>query len=102
LGGCYLAFLGGWWVPVIPSLLALLGTAVALAMVTNKQRDRLLFHLTWSRLLAVRQDYPTVGRIAMEYLKQSETKENRVFMEQQLKREDPESAPLPSHPVPPI
>jgi adenylate cyclase len=102
LGGCYLAFLAGWWVPAVPSLLALLGTAVALAIVTNKQRDRLLFHLTWSRLLTVRQDEPTVGRIAMEYLKQSETKENQVFMEQQLKREDPESAPLPSHPVPPI
>jgi CHASE2 domain-containing sensor protein len=102
LGACYLAFLGGWWVPLVPSLLTLLGAAVALSIVTNRQRDRLLFHLTWSRLLAVQQDYPTVGRIAMEYLKQSETKENQIFMERQLKREDPELAPLQSHPVPPI
>ncbi len=102
LGGCYLAFLGGWWVPAVPSLLALLGGAVALSIVTNRQRDRLLFQLTLSKLLAVRQDSPTVSRIAMEYLKQSETKENQVFMEQQLKIEDTESVPLPSHPVPPI
>jgi adenylate cyclase len=102
LGGCYLAFLVGWWVPAIPSLLALLGAAVALAMVTNRQRDRLLFHLTLTRLLAVQQDYPTVGRIAIEYFKQSETRENQVLMERQLKREETESAPLPSHRVPPI
>jgi adenylate cyclase len=105
LGGCYLAFLAGWWVPAVPSLLALLGAAVALSMVSNSQRDKLLCHLTLSKLLAVQQEYPTVGRIAIEYLKQSETKENQVFMERQLrqlKSEEPELAPLPSHPVPPI
>jgi CHASE2 domain-containing sensor protein len=102
LGTCYLAFLGGWWLPVVPPLLTLLSAAVALSMVTNRQRDRLLFHLTWSRLLAVQKDYPTVGRIAMEYLKQSETREHQVFMEQQLKPEVPEPAPLQSHPGPPI
>ncbi len=102
MGGCYLAFLWGWWVPTVPSLLALLGAAVALWIVTNRQRDRLLFHLTLARLLAIQQDYPTVGRIAIEYLKQSETRENQVFMDRQLKREEPESAPLQSHPFPPI
>jgi adenylate cyclase len=102
LGICYLAFLAGWWVPAVPSLLALLGAVGALAIVTNRQRDRLLFHLTWTRLLAVQQDEPTVGRIAMEYFKQSETREHQVLMERQLKSEAPESAPLPSPPVPPI
>ena len=102
LGGCYLAFLAGWWVPAVPSLLALLGVAVVLWIITNRQRDRLLFQLTLARLLAVQQDYPTVGRIAIEYLKQSETRENQVFIERQLKVEDPESAPLQSRPVPPI
>ncbi len=102
LAGCYLAFLGGWWVPAVPSLMALLGAAVALSIVSNRQRDKLIFQLTLSKLLSVQKDYPTVGRIALEYLKQSETKENQVFMEQQLKREVPESAPLQSHPVPPI
>jgi adenylate cyclase len=102
LGGCYLAFLGGWWVPVIPSLLTLLGAAAALSMVTNRQRDRLLFRLTLRKLQAVQRDEPTVGRIAMEYFKQSETRENQVLVERQLKSEAPESTPLPSPPVPPI
>ncbi len=31
-GGCYLAFLGGWWVPLIPPLLGLVGSA---AVVTS-------------------------------------------------------------------
>jgi adenylate cyclase len=102
LGIGYLAFLAGWWVPAVPSLLALWGAVGALAIVTNRQRDKLLFHLTWTRLLAVQRDEPTVGRIAMEYFKQSETRENQVLMERQLKSEAPESPPLPSSPVPPI
>jgi CHASE2 domain-containing sensor protein len=84
LGGCYLAFLAGWWLPAVPSLLALVGAAVGLSIVTNRQRDRLLFHLTLARLLAVRQDYPTAGLIAIEYLKQSETRENQALIEEQL------------------
>jgi adenylate cyclase len=102
LGGCYLAFLGGWWVPAVPSLMALLGAAAVLSIVSNRQRDRLIFQLTLSRLLAVQQDEPTVGRIALEYLKQSETRENQVLMGRQLKLEHPESTPLQSPPVPPI
>jgi adenylate cyclase len=102
LAGCYLVFLGGWWVPAVPSLMALLGAAAVLSIVSNRQRDRLIFQRTLSRLLAVQQDYPTVGRIALEYLKQSETRENQVFMGRQLNLEHPESTPLQSHPIPPI
>jgi len=29
-GSCYLAFLGGWWLPFVPSLLGLLGSAVVI------------------------------------------------------------------------
>lgn len=31
VGSSYLAFLGGWWIPVVPSLLALMGSASAIA-----------------------------------------------------------------------
>ncbi len=30
--GSYLAFLGGWWIPVVPPLLALTGSAIAIAL----------------------------------------------------------------------
>ncbi len=87
LGVCYLAFLYGWWLPFIPSWLALVGAAVALLVVTNKQREQLQFRLTLALLLETYQDSPIIGRIAIEYLKQSESKENQAFIEQQSPRE---------------
>ncbi|KAM3102311.1 CHASE2 domain-containing protein [Phormidesmis sp. 146-12] len=85
VGGCYGAFLLGWWLPVAPALLGLWGSAIALWLVTNKQLDHLRFRHTLTLLLRARQDYPTAGRIAIEYLKQSETKENQAAIDQQLK-----------------
>ena len=58
----------GWWLPFIPSLLALSGAIVALSFVTNKQREELQFRLTLALLLETYQDSPTIGRIAIEYL----------------------------------
>ncbi len=84
LGGCYLAFILGWWLSLVPSLLGLLGSAIALLLVTNKQRDRLLFRRTLTWLLEVRQEHPTAGRIAIEYFKQSESQENQALIERQL------------------
>ncbi|ACK67569.1 putative Chase2 sensor protein [Rippkaea orientalis PCC 8801] len=82
LGGCYLAFLGGWWLPLFPAWLALSGSTVALLFVATKQRDHLIFKLTLASLLTAYQDDQTTGRIALEYLKQSETPENRTLLEQ--------------------
>ncbi|GAP94793.1 CHASE2 domain-containing protein [Leptolyngbya sp. NIES-2104] len=84
--GCYGALLLGWWLPVAPALLGLWGSAIALWLVTNKQLDHLRFQHTLILLLQAKQDYPTAGRIAIEYLKQSETKENQTAIEQQLKQ----------------
>lgn len=84
IGGSYLAFLAGWWIPVVPALLGLWGTTIALIIVTDKQRDRLQFQRTLTLLLEARQDYPTAGRIAIEYLKQSETKEHQAVIDRQL------------------
>ncbi|MDZ8140978.1 MAG: CHASE2 domain-containing protein, partial [Nostoc sp. DedQUE04] len=84
LGIGFLAFCLGWWLPIIPSLLVLLGSAVALELVTHKQLERLQFHHTLALLLEMCQDHPLAGAIAIEYLKQSESRENQAFIEQQL------------------
>lgn len=84
LGGCFGIFLDGWWLPVVPSLLALFGTAVALPMTATRRRDKLLFQRTVSGLLEGSASYPTATRIALEYLKQSETKENQAWIEHHL------------------
>ncbi len=85
IGGSYLAFLAGWWIPVVPALLSLWGTTIALIIITDKQRDRLQFQRTLALLLDAQRDYPTAGRIAIEYLKQSETKEHQAEIERQLR-----------------
>ncbi len=84
-GISYLAFLGGWWLPLVPAMLTLVGAAMILPLVTQKQREQLLFRRTLASLLGVCQDYPTSGRIALEYLKQSENPENQAFIEEQMR-----------------
>ncbi len=43
VGSSYIAFLVGWWIPVIPSLLALIGAAITLTLYINyiEREDRL-------------------------------------------------------------
>ncbi|MEH2322157.1 MAG: CHASE2 domain-containing protein [Nostoc sp.] len=85
LGICFLAFCLGWWLPLIPSLLVLLGSAVTLELVTYEQLERLQFHHILALLLEMCQDHPLTGAIAIEYLKQSESQDNQAFIEQQLR-----------------
>ncbi|GAB4230163.1 MAG: hypothetical protein Kow00121_59020 [Elainellaceae cyanobacterium] len=85
IGGSYLVFLGGWWIPVVPTLLGLWGTAITITIITDKQRDRFRFQRTLALLLEARRDYPTAGRIAIEYLKQSETKDHQAEIDRQLR-----------------
>jgi adenylate cyclase len=82
LGGiCYAGFLLGWWLPGVPPLLALLGATVLLRLIKSRQRDRLRFDSIFSRLLSMGQDYPIASRIALEYFKQSESREHQVMIE---------------------
>ncbi|BBD63739.1 putative Chase2 sensor protein [Nostoc commune NIES-4072] len=85
LGIGFLAFCLGWWLPIIPSLLVFLGSAVALELVTHKQLERLQFHHTLALLFEMCQDHPLASAIAIEYLKQSESQDNQAFIEQQLR-----------------
>lgn len=87
IGGSYLIFLAGWWIPIVPTLLGLWITTMVIILLTDKQRDRLRFQRTLALLLDAQRDYPTTGRIAIEYLKQSETKEHQVEIDHQLNRQ---------------
>ncbi|MGK7953768.1 MAG: CHASE2 domain-containing protein, partial [Crocosphaera sp.] len=86
LAGCYLAFLSAWWLPLIPCLLAFFTATIVLWFINNKQRDKIIFTLTLDLLSQTLTDKPTVGRIAMQYLKQSENKENQVLIAQKLSK----------------
>ena len=82
----YLAFLTGWWLPLIPSLLTLIVTVIALSIIKNKQREQLKFNYILQCLLEEKNDYPLKTRIALEYFKQSENKHNQIIINQQIKQ----------------
>ncbi|EAM48286.1 hypothetical protein WH8501_22025 [Crocosphaera watsonii WH 8501] len=70
--------------PLVPCLLALFTAAIILWFIDNKQRDKMVFKLTLDSLLKTLTDKPTVGRIAIEYLKQSENRENKALITEKL------------------
>ena len=82
---CFLAFvMGGWWLPIVPSLISLLATALTLSFVTNRITERLILRQTLFLVIKMSQDDVTCASIALENLKQSETKENQAWIEKQL------------------
>jgi adenylate cyclase len=85
IGGFYLAFIVGWWLPIVPSLFAASSSAIALMLITNRERDRLLCQYTLTELLNAQTESTLVRKIALEYLKQSETAKNQILIENQLK-----------------
>ncbi|MGK7950468.1 MAG: CHASE2 domain-containing protein [Xenococcaceae cyanobacterium] len=83
---CYLAFLFGWWLPLIPSLLTLTATVITANLLREKQRDRLKFQQTLKLLLKEYCDRPIVSRIALEYFKQSENQDHQMLIDKQIKQ----------------
>ncbi|MCL1471835.1 CHASE2 domain-containing protein [Argonema antarcticum A004/B2] len=77
----YLAFLQGWWLPVVGPMLGLVGAAIAFAIVINKRLEQLQLRRILDLLLEECATYPTAGRIAIEYLKQSESDRNQAFIQ---------------------
>ena len=80
----YLAFLQGWWVPVVPPLLGFVGAALALPIFTNKRLEQLQLRRILELLVEECSISPVAGRIAIEYLKQSEPDRNQALIEQWL------------------
>lgn len=81
---CYLAFLAGWWLPFIPSLLTLVVTTVVLIIIRNRQKEQLKFNCILRSLLTKSRDRPIVSRIALEYFKQSENKHNQILIDKAI------------------
>lgn len=83
---CYIAFLLGWWLPFVPSLLSLVTTAITFIIIRDKQREKLRFNHTLALLLKEYKTIPIEGRIALEYLKQSENKNNQIIIDKQIQK----------------
>ena len=66
------AFTMGWWIPYVPAMLTLLGSAMLLPMATARHIERLQLQQTVRLLVKATEDDRVVGQIAIAYLKQVE------------------------------
>ncbi|MFN6568521.1 CHASE2 domain-containing protein [Dendronalium sp. ChiSLP03b] len=82
MGIAYLAFLQGWWIPIVPSAIGLVVAAMTLPIITNKYSEKIQLCQTVEILVVISKKQPAVGQIAIEYLKQAETQENQILIEQ--------------------
>ncbi|MEH1872912.1 CHASE2 domain-containing protein [Nostoc sp.] len=82
----YLVFLQGWWIPIIPPLLGLILAPIILPMFATKQLEKIQLQQTLKSLLAVAKEQPAAGKIAIEYFKQAEGKENQQLIDKILQQ----------------
>ena len=83
---CYRAFLSGLWLPLVPSLMVLVLTIIILIIVKIKQTEQQKFNYILKLLLKQYLDHPLVSRIALEYLKRSESKANSSIIEKKIRQ----------------
>jgi adenylate cyclase len=83
----YTAFLQGWWLPVVPAGIGLTIAAIVVPNIATRQLEKIQLRQTIRLLVLATQEDPTAGRIAIEYLKLSEKKENQQLIEEFLVRE---------------
>jgi|GEM_PF-496786 len=92
VGTTYLAFLQGWWLPVVPSTIGVVIAAVTLPIVTTRQLlEKIQLRQTVKFLVKIAQEKPAVGQIAIEYLKQAEGQENQRLIEKIFQEEQKSS-----------
>lgn len=83
----YLAFLQGYWIPIIPPIIGLIFTTTGLPIVITKKSEIIELRQVVKILVAVTEKEHTAGCIAIEYLKQSESPENYRLIERVLEDE---------------
>ncbi|MEH2169656.1 MAG: CHASE2 domain-containing protein [Nostoc sp.] len=84
----YLAFLQGWWIPIFPPLLGLVLAPIILPLFANKLLEKIQLQQTLKLLLVVAKEQPAAGKIAIEYFKQAESKENQQLIDKILQQDD--------------
>ena len=90
---CFLMFTTGWWLPGVAAVVTLNLTTLVAVIWGNRQRDRVRFQQILNRLLA--EPDPLIRKIALEYFKQSETKDYQTAIAQvNMDREGDNVRPL--------
>ncbi len=94
-GIAYVAFLQGWWIPVVPPAIGLVIAAVLLPAVTIKHLEKIQLHQTVELLVVISKEQPAAGQIAIEYFKQAESQENQALIERILQERGMENLGFP-------
>jgi CHASE2 domain-containing sensor protein len=80
--GCYLAFLVDWWLPLVPPMLTLGFSAIAISLATSPKLEKLQLRCTLELIMEAYHKNPAAGRIAIEYLKRSESRRHQILLDQ--------------------
>ena len=83
---CYLAFLAGWWLPLLPGVLGWAIASQTFPLIVARQLKQIELRQTVQALAAIAKAQPAVGQIAIEYLRQSESEENQALISALLLR----------------
>jgi len=81
---CHLAFLSGWWIPLVSPALGLVGSAIVIPLVTRNQIEKLQLHHTMELIINTYHENPAAASIAIDYLKQLESDRNQILINQWL------------------
>lgn len=84
----YQAFLHGWWVPLFPPILGLMSSAIIIAIICNQWLEEVHLKRILELLVRQRFNHPAAVKIAIQYLKQSETNKNQGLLDQWLREFD--------------
>ncbi|MGB3636324.1 MAG: CHASE2 domain-containing protein, partial [Rivularia sp. (in: cyanobacteria)] len=82
IGIAYLAFNIGWWIPVIPPILGLVIAAIILPIFTSRRLEKIQLRQIVEMLVMAVEEQPAAGKIAIEYLKQGESQEDRDLIDE--------------------
>jgi len=82
----YLAFLQGWWLPIIPMAISLVFASAVITIATEKQLATMQLEETVKQLTMVSQEQPTASKVAFELLKQGESQQNQELIEKLVDR----------------
>jgi|GEM_PF-2306454 len=80
VSSCYLAFLLGWWIPLVPPALTLAGSAIIIPLATRNRLEKLQLRRTLELIMETYHENPAAARIAIEYLKRSESDRNQILI----------------------
>jgi len=80
VSSCYVAFLFGWWIPLFPTALSLIGSAIVVPLIALNRIEKFQLSYTLELIVESYSQNPTAALIAFEYLKLSESQQNQALI----------------------